>query len=128
MKLVTRTTSSFTLVLVACTAVFGSVGCGSYPAPTERMVASQSSLRAAQEVGAQNNPQAALHLKLAQEQIEEARQLMADGENKRAEFVLLRAGADAELAVALAREASARAEAQKALDDLKQLKAEGGIQ
>jgi hypothetical protein len=97
-------------------------GCGSYPAPTEHVVTSQASVRAAQEVGAQNNPQAALHLKLAQEQVTQAQQLMQDGENKRAEFVLLRAESDAELAVALARESSARAQAQQALDELRALK------
>ncbi len=93
--------------------------CGSYPAPTEHMVTSQSSVRAAQEVNAGQNPQAALHLKLAQEQVDQAKQLMADGENKRAEYVLLRAEADAELAVALARESSMRAEAAKAQDDVR---------
>lgn len=98
------------------------VGCGSYPAPQEHMVNSQASVRAATEVGAQNNPQAALHLKLAQEQVAQAQQLMQDGENKRAEFVLLRAESDAELAVALAREATARAQAQQALDELRALK------
>lgn len=98
------------------------IGCGSYPAPNEHMVTSQASVRAAQEVGAQNNPQAALHLKLAQEQVAQAQQLMQDGENKRAEYVLLRAEADAELAVALARQASARAQAQEALDELRALK------
>jgi hypothetical protein len=118
MKLVTM------LTLSAFAASLG--GCASYPAPTERMTASQSAVRGAQEVGAQNNPQAALHLKLAQEQVDQARQLMNDGDNKRAEFVLLRGESDAELAIALAREASARNEAQKALDELKQLKAEGG--
>ncbi|WP_394837187.1 DUF4398 domain-containing protein [Pendulispora rubella] len=97
-------------------------GCGSYPAPNGRLADSQASVRAAQEVGAQNNPQAALHLKLAQEQIDQAKALINDGDNKRAEFVLLRAEADAELAVALARESTARAEAQQALDELKSLK------
>ena len=93
--------------------------CGSYPAPTEKMSASQSSVRAAQEVNAASNPQAALHLKLATEQVDQAKQLMADGDNKRAEYVLLRAEADAELAVALAREASMRGEAQKAQDEVR---------
>lgn len=93
--------------------------CGSYPAPTEKMITSQSSVRAAQEVNAASNPQAALHLKLATEQVDQAKQLMADGENKRAEYVLLRAEADAELAVALAREAAMRSEAQKAQDEVR---------
>src|SRR5882762_1392607 len=98
--------------MAAATLAFGFVtGCGSYPPPQDLMVNSQASVRAAQEVGAQNNPQASLHLKLAQEQVEQARQMMNDGDNERAKYVLLRAGADAELAVALAREASARSEA-----------------
>ena len=110
-------------LMAASTTTFAlMVGCGSYPAPNEKLVNSQASVRAAQEVGAQNDAQGALHLKLAQEQVEQARQLMSDGDNKRAEFVLLRAEADAELAVALARQASARTEAQQALDQLKALK------
>jgi len=110
------------LMAAAATSLWLMAGCGSYPAPNERLVNSQASVRAAQEVGAQNNPQAALHLKLAQEQVEQARQLIGDSDNKRAEFILLRAEADAELAVAMAREASARTEAQQALDELKALK------
>lgn len=121
MKQIVLTAAVKTSVLVAsmCSAL---VGCGSYPAPTGRLADSQASVRAAQEVGAQNNPQAALHLKLAQEQVDQAKALISDGENQRAEFVLLRAESDAELAVALAREATARNEAQQALDELKALK------
>src|SRR5882757_3806873 len=83
------------------------VACGGYPIPTERMVASESALRGAQEVGAQNVPQAALHLRLAEEQIQKAKALINDGDNERADYVLLRAKADAELALALAKEANA---------------------
>ncbi|WP_394822617.1 DUF4398 domain-containing protein [Pendulispora albinea] len=109
-------------IAAAATALSLMVGCGSYPAPNDKLVNSQASLRAAQEVGAQTDSQGALHMRLAQEQIEKAKQLMADGDNKRAEFLLLRAEADAELAVALARQQSARNEAQQALEQLKALK------
>ncbi len=108
--------------MTAATLALGLMGCASYPPPQDLMVSSQASVRAAQEVGAQNNPQASLHLKLAQEQVEQARQMMNDGDNERAKYVLLRAGADAELAVALAREASARADAQQVQEQLKALK------
>ena len=47
--------------------------------------------------------------------------LMADGDNKRADYVLTRAKADAELAVALARESSAQQEATRQSDTLKAL-------
>jgi hypothetical protein len=69
-------------------------------------------------VGADNAPQAALHLKLAQEELAQAKSLMNDGNNKRADYVLIRAKADAELALALAKEASAQAAAKKAADQL----------
>jgi Domain of unknown function (DUF4398) len=121
-----RSSSSF--VLFAALLAFGA-GCGaSYPPPTGRMADSESAVRAAQEVGGQNEPQAALHLKLAQEQIDQAKQLVADGDNQRADFVLMRADADAELAVSLAREATARAAAKTAQDQLAQIKSQSNAQ
>ena len=108
------------MVLLPCTLL----ACGaSYPAPHERMATSASGVRAAEEVNADKNPQAALHLKLAKEQIDQAKQLMTDGDNKRAEFVLLRADSDAELAVALAREDATKAEAAKAQEEVRAMKA-----
>ena len=93
--------------------------CGGYAAPNEHMAQSQAAARAAMEVGAKDSPEASLHLKLAQEEIAQAQKLMADGDNKRADYVLTRAKADAELAVALARESSAQQEAQRLVDQLK---------
>ncbi len=108
---------------------FGTAACGgSYPAPTEKMANTTAAVRAAEEVGGNKEPQAALHLKLAEEQLEQAKKLMAEEDNKRADYILMRADADAELAVALAREASAKAEAQKARDDLAALKKEAAAQ
>jgi len=89
-------------------------GCASYPAPVQRMASSEAAIRGAQEVGSSSDPQAQLHLKLAQEQLVQAKQLMNDGDNKRADYVLLRADADAELAIALAREVSTKAAAEQA--------------
>jgi hypothetical protein len=43
---------------------------------------------------------------------------MNDGNNKRADYVLIRAKADAELALALAKQADAEAAAKKAADQL----------
>ena len=98
-------------VVLACAA------CGaSYPAPTQRMADTMSAERSAEEVGANGTPQGQLHLKLAQEQINQAKSLMASGDNKRAEYTLVRAKGDAELALALARAANAKVEAQQAID------------
>lgn len=93
------------------------LACGaSYPEPTQRMADAQGAERSARELGAASQPKAQLHLKLAQEQIAEAKSLLEEGDNKRADFVLSRAKADAEFALALAREQNARVEAQRAID------------
>ena len=94
-------------------------GCASAPPPIERMESSTAAIRAAAEVGAAQVPQAALHLQLAKEQSEHARELIAQGDRPRAEGLLMRAEADAELAVALARESTAKAEAQQAKDKIR---------
>jgi hypothetical protein len=67
-------------------------------------------------------PAAALSVKLAQEEVQKAKQLMQDGDNKRAELILMRAQADAELALAQAREQQAKTDADKALDQVKSMR------
>jgi len=84
-------------------------------------MASVAAARSAREVGAESAPQAALHLKLADEEIARAKALIKDGDNERAEYTLVRAKADAELALSLAKEATANAEAQQAADQIKAL-------
>jgi hypothetical protein len=84
------------------------MGCASAPAPTEQLASAEASMRAAREVGAQQVPKAELHLRLAQEQVDKAKKLAADGDNERAGMVLSRAHADAELALALTRESAAQ--------------------
>jgi hypothetical protein len=95
----------------ACTA--------SFPAPTQRMADAESAERSARELGAESQPDAQLEVKLADEQIARAKALIAAGENQRADFVLMRARADAELALGLARERNANAETQKAIEQAK---------
>ncbi|HEX4512047.1 MAG TPA: DUF4398 domain-containing protein [Polyangiaceae bacterium] len=94
------------------------VGCASYPMPVERLAQAEAAARSARETGANNVPQGQLHLRLAQEEIAHAQALIADDRNERAAYVLVRARADAELALAEAREAQARGDAQKALDQI----------
>jgi hypothetical protein len=65
-------------------------------------------LRAAREVGAARVPDAQLHVKLAEEQVQRADKLMKDGDNEEAKRALDRAKADADLAVALAHHAKAQ--------------------
>jgi len=107
MKLIPWTVGSIAVGLVAC---------ASTPAPHERAASSEASIRAANEVGAAQVPQAALHLKLAQEQLEKAKAQMKNGDNNDAAYTLLRAQADAELALSLARENKTRTDAQQVID------------
>ncbi len=93
------------------------LGCGSsFPVPTQQMADVQSANRSANELGAQNNPKAQLHLKLAEEQMKQAQAAIEDDDNESAERLLMRAKSDAELAVALTREDAAKAQAGKAVD------------
>lgn len=85
--------------------------CGGAAIPADKLAQSQAAVRSAEEVGAANDPTAALHLKLAREQLDEARKQIRDNENERAEYLLVRAKADAELAMNLAREQKAKQDA-----------------
>lgn len=89
-------------------------GCASYPQPTDSLANSTATVRGAQEAGAEQVPDAALHLRLANEQNELAKKLMNEGENERAHYVTMRAQSDAELALSLAREEEANKGASQA--------------
>jgi hypothetical protein len=94
------------------------VACGgSFPPPTQRLADAQATERSAAEVGANNAPAAQLSLKLAQDQITQAQQAMTDGDNERADALLIRAKADGELALAQTRESTARTDRKEAVQD-----------
>ncbi len=95
--------------------------CASAPVNTEKLSATEAPIRAAEELGASRVPEAALELRLAQDQMEQAKQFLRNGDKQRADAVLLRAQADAELAVALAKEAPLEAEARNAAEQVKAL-------
>jgi len=83
----------------------------------------QASIRAAEEMNAEETPDAAYHLELANEQLGEAQQAMEEGDDERAARLLERADADAELAIALARAAEVRSDAestQERIDELQE--------
>jgi uncharacterized protein YqfA (UPF0365 family) len=105
----------FVLILVAAPFVWACGG--SMPEPKQPLADAESASRSAREVGADNEPAAKLHVKLADEQITKAKSLIADGDNERATYLLIRARADAELALALAREQSALVDKQKAIEE-----------
>jgi hypothetical protein len=96
---------------------------GSFPPPTQRMADAQSAERSARELGADAEPRAQLSLKLAQDQITAAQKAISDGDNERADSLLIRAKADAELAIAQARLKDSRAVGQKAAEESAEQKA-----
>lgn len=110
--------SSFTIAALI-------VGCASVPVPQDRLTSSEGSIRAASEMGAEKEPRAALHLKLAQEQLAHAKELIAKGENERADVILQKALADSELALALTKETAAQAEAVAIGAEVKTLRSGG---
>jgi regulator of protease activity HflC (stomatin/prohibitin superfamily) len=101
------------------------VGCASSPALNKE--APTSAIRAAEEAGASTIPTASLYLQLAKEQLEKAQVLAAQGERAQAESMLLRAEADAELAVALSRGEADKKEATQAIERVQKLRKENQL-
>lgn len=89
-------------------AICAIAACAGSPVPHEHLAASMAAVRGAETAGAAQFPQAALHLKLASEQIEAAKNMIAKEDNERANSMSIRAFNDAELALALTREAQAK--------------------
>jgi len=117
MKHVSRIGVMLFIVAVAATTIIA--GCANVPLRTE---ASTSGIRAAEEAGAAKAPQASLHLQLAKEELESAKGLAAKGEKEQADSMLMRAEADAELAVALSHRDAEKSEAMAAVERARQLR------
>ena len=96
------------------------LGCSkSWPEPKQPLADAEAAARSAREVGAEDQPAAKLKVTLADEQIADAKASIQKEDNERATFLILRARADAELALALAREQAALTAKQKAIDESK---------
>lgn len=95
-------------------AVLALCACGSSDVPAKQLAESEAAIRAASEVGAKDNPQAALHLKLARDRYDQAQVLSKEGEQESAKVLLEKAEVDAELALALTRKEQAAERAEQA--------------
>lgn len=95
-------------------------GCASTPIPADKYANAKSSIKTSEELGAEQDPQAALHLKLAREQLAQAKDCMKAGDNDSAKMVLDRASADGEAAFNIARADKAKIEAQKTITNIQQ--------
>jgi hypothetical protein len=96
-------------------------GCSSTPPPTQRLTSAKASVKAAQELGADQIPKAQLHLQLAEEQVRHAGELIDRGEMERADLLLQRANTDAQLAIAITRQDSVRDGLRESIDMMETL-------
>jgi hypothetical protein len=112
-----------TMIRLASAALLATVvaACGGSSLPPARVADTQSSISAAAAVGAEQNPQAALHLKMARDQLRQAQSLLDQGKDEEARLVLERATADADVALMITREAQASASMKKAQGDVESL-------
>jgi hypothetical protein len=110
---------------VAMAALVAAVcGCATTPVPADKYARSRSAIRSAEVLAADKVPSAALHLRLAKEQLAQAKRLLEKGENEEAGYVLLRSEADAEAAMNLAREAWSKQDAMQTIQQVQQMKAQ----
>jgi hypothetical protein len=100
------------LSVTACVAL-GSGCAGAPPVPPQRFTDAATDIKAAQDLGAANSPQAKIHLQQAQDQFEAAKRLSKD-EPAVAARKLDNAQAEAALAKSLTTEQATRAEADAA--------------
>jgi hypothetical protein len=107
-------------ISLASGVLFGSA-CASDRVPPARFADTQAAISAADAVGAQHEPRAALHLKLAKDQLAQARAQNQDGNEDEAALALARASVDAEAALMVTREAAARRDAQKSAQEVQKL-------
>lgn len=107
-------------LLVVAIAI-ATAACGKSAIPADRLGRTEGAIQGAQAMGATQEPSAALHLRLANENLARAKKLISDGENDRARYVLMRAEADANLARSLVNEARAKYEADRAQREIQMM-------
>lgn len=109
-----------TLVRIAAVAAFA-VGCAGRQELPANYAPTRSAISAAEAVGARNEPRAALHLKMAKDQLVRAESYAREGDEHEAALMLDRARTDAELALMVTRELEAKRQAERAKRELESL-------
>jgi hypothetical protein len=102
--------------------VAGLAACGGAQLNQNRVTEVQAAMRAAEEVGANDQPKASLHLQLARDEVEAAKRLADDGDEENANLLLNRAETDAQLALQLARTEQEQEKAREAWAKIQELK------
>jgi hypothetical protein len=111
-----------TMILATLLLAGASMGaCATTTVSSERTAAPRAAISAAEEAGAEEIPDARLHLKMAKDQIASAEEALTKGKPDKAKRLLERATADAELALELARLETTRVHAREAWREVKEL-------
>jgi hypothetical protein len=110
------------IVMCSALAVAGFACVSGAPVPADKLARSEAAVRGAQEIGAERNAEGARFLQVARSEYEQGKKLVIDGDQERATVFLLRAEADAELAMNLTRETNAHAEADKTREEIRTLR------
>lgn len=111
------------IVIVLGATSIASAGCLSGgPVPADKLARSQAAVRAAGEIGAERSAEASRYMQSAKMELAEGRKLVIEGEQERATALLLRAEADAELAMNVTREASAVSDAAKVKEEVRAMR------
>lgn len=115
-----NTTSQRTFVSVATLALLAG-GCAAN-FNQQRMVDTQATVAAVEELDESEDPEVSLHLKYARDQLAAARRLLDEGDEEEANRMIERAHADAELALAMARTERSRKAARDAWDEVEEVR------
>lgn len=99
---------------ISCAVIF--CGCTNQEPPHSALTAAESAVSAAEARGAQQVPQASLHLKMAKDSIAQAEELIKEDEFDAAHVALQRAEMDAKLAESLATEEEAKGKAREQME------------
>jgi hypothetical protein len=100
--------------------------CAHAPVPSDQLAAAQANVARAEQMGADSNPDASYHLRLARQQLDEGKKLMDKKDNLEASYVLKRAAADGELAVAVAEYGNASTQAEQSRAQVQALRERTG--
>jgi hypothetical protein len=120
--------SGFFAVAAVAGLLGGCATSGLYPPPTAGQVAAtESAVAVAQQDGQQGDTNATRHLRLAEQQLADAKQLATASDNRGAALTLARAQADAELSQVLSRRARNEASAAEAERVLEETRAASGV-
>ena len=112
-------------LLIGLPPLFLVLACGGYPPPQDAYIAAQQDVGRAEQGGAPAGGKAKLYYTQAQEHLQQAKQLMDNGDNQKAEDLINVSRSEAQLALSLAKEQTFEDQAKKAQDDLAKVKGGG---